>query len=255
MIIDDLKGKTALVTGASTGIGAAVARGFGGQGIFVAVHCNASRAQADQVAADIAAAGGRAVVLQGDLSRRGAAAKLVAEAANALGGLDVLVNNAGHVVRRSPIKDADDALYDAILDLNVRAVFEATRAAIPIMEAQGRGTIISTSSLAARTGGGGGSILYAGAKAFVSTFTRGLAKELAAKNIRVNAVAPGVIMTPLQTRVTPPDQIAAAIAMTPMKRTAEAEECVGAYLYLASDALSGFVAGQVIEVNGGLTMP
>src|SRR5690606_21342558 len=101
--------------------------------------------------------------------------------------------------------------------------------------------IITTTSLAARNGGGGGSVLYAAAKGFVSSFTRGLAKEVARDGIRVNAVAPGVIMTPLQERLTPERQIEAAIRLTPMRRVGTTDECTGAYLYLASEALSGFV--------------
>ncbi|MCC7274794.1 MAG: SDR family oxidoreductase [Alphaproteobacteria bacterium] len=255
MNIPDLSGKAALVTGSSTGIGAAVARAFGAQGMMVAVHCNASRAEADAVAADVAAAGGRAIVLQGDVRTVEVCNSLVRDTLAAFGRLDVLVNNAGSVVARRPIREADDALYDEVLDLNARSVFACARAALPVMEAGGGGAIISTTSLAARNGGGGGSVLYAAAKGFVSSFTRGLAKEVARHRIRVNAVAPGVIMTPLQERLTPPNQIEAAVRMTPMRRVGTTEECVGAYLYLASESLSGFVTGQVIEVNGGILMP
>jgi len=254
-LIPDLAGKVALVTGSSSGIGAAVARAFGVQGMRVAVHYHTGVAGAERVADAIRAAGGEAVVFAGDLREPAACRRLVEATRDAFGRLDVLVNNAGTVVGRVPIAEADDALYDHILDLNARSVFACSRAAVPILLAQGSGAIISTSSLAARTGGGGGSVLYAAAKGFVSSFTRGLAKELAPRGIRVNAVAPGVIMTPLQDRFTPPEQIAAAIRATPMGRTAEAEECVGAYLWLASEALSGFVTGQVIEVNGGYLMP
>ncbi|MBM3601973.1 MAG: SDR family oxidoreductase [Alphaproteobacteria bacterium] len=253
--MDDLAGKVALVTGSSTGIGAAVARGFGAQGMKVAVHYNNSRAEADKVAADIKASGGAAVVLQGDIRRPEVAARLVGETEKAFGRLDVLVNNAGSVLGRPPIKDVKDQFYDDVLDLNIRSVFACCRAAIPIFEKQGSGNIITTGSMAARAGGGGGSVLYAGSKGFVTSFSRGLAKELAPKNIRVNVVSPGVIMTPLQDKFTPPEQIANAKRATPMARTGEPEECVGAYLYLASDKLSGFVTGQVIEVNGGIIMP
>ncbi|BBK32969.1 3-oxoacyl-[acyl-carrier protein] reductase [Stella humosa] len=255
MQIPDLQGKVALVTGSSTGIGAAVATAFGQQGMAVAVHCNRTRAEAEAVAAAIEAAGGRAIVLQGDVSDAARQAELVEETVAAFGRLDILVANAGSVVERKPIEQAGDDLYDQVMDLNARSVFVAARAAIPHLRAAGGGSIISTTSLAARNGGGGGSVLYAAAKGFVSSFTRGLAKEVARDRIRVNAVAPGVIMTPLQERLTPAKQIEAAIRLTPMRRTGTTDECVGAYLYLASDALSGFVTGQVIEVNGGIIMP
>jgi 3-oxoacyl-[acyl-carrier protein] reductase len=253
--VGDLAGKAALITGSSTGIGAAVARGFGAQGMRVAVHGNSNMAAAEQVAADIRAAGGMAAVLRADVRDRDACARLVQEARAALGALDVLVNNAGGVVERKPIRDCSGALFDEVLRLNVDSVFACSRAALPIMEAAGGGAIISTSSLAARNGGGGRSVLYAGAKAFVSSFTRGLAKEVARFNIRVHAVAPGVISKPNQLATTPPHQIEASLRQTPMRRQGTLEECVGAYLYLASGELSSFVTGQIIEVNGGLQMP
>ncbi|WP_374441631.1 SDR family NAD(P)-dependent oxidoreductase [Stella sp.] len=255
MRIDDLNGKAALVTGSSTGIGAAVARGFGAQGMMVAVHGNSSIAEAEAVAADVEAAGGRAVVLKGDVRDIAACARLVQEAHAAFGRLDVLVNNAGGVVERKPLRDVDDDLYHRIVDLNAQSVFACSRAALPIMEAAGGGAIISTTSLAARNGGGSRSTLYAASKAFVSTFTRGLAKEVARHNIRVNAVAPGVIGKPDKGKTTPAHQLEASIRLTPMRRIGTVEECVGAYLYLASGEMSGFVTGQVLEVNGGLLMP
>lgn len=253
--IGDLAGKAVLVTGSSTGIGAAVARGFGAQGMRVAVHGNSNMEQAEQVAAEIRTAGGTAVVLRADLRDREACARLVQDAHAALGALDVLVNNAGGVVDRSPIRDATDNLFDQVMALNATSVFACSRAALPIMEAAGGGAIIATTSLAARNGGGGRSVLYAAAKGFVSSFTRGLAKEVARFNIRVNAVAPGVIDKPNKSWTTPPHQLEAALRMTPMRRQGTVEECVGAYLYLASGELSSFVTGQIIEVNGGLHMP
>lgn len=255
MKISDLEGKAVLVTGASTGIGAAVARGFAQQGMHVAIHCNASRAAAEALAAEITGAGGKAIVLQADVRSVEACSKLVREAHAALGGLDVLVNNAGGVVKREPLREIDDALYDDIVNLNARSVFACSRAALPIMEAAGGGAIISTTSLAARNGGGSRSTLYAASKAFVSTFTRGLAKEVARHGIRVNAVAPGVIGKPDKAKTTPTHQLEASIKLTPMRRIGTVEECVGAYLFLASGAMSGFITGQVVEVNGGLQMP
>jgi 3-oxoacyl-[acyl-carrier protein] reductase len=255
MRIDDLRGQAVLVTGSSTGIGAAVAEGFGAQGMRVAVHGNSNMAAAEAVAERVCAAGGEAIILRADLRDRAVCPRLVEEAHAAFGRLDVLVNNAGGVVRRTPIRDAEDALFDEVLALNATSVFACSRAALKFMEAQGGGVIISTTSLAARNGGGGRSVLYAASKGFVSSFTRGLAKEVARFNIRVNAVAPGVIDKPNKTTTTPPHQIDASLRMTPMRRQGSVEECVGAYLYLASGALSSFVTGQVIEVNGGLLMP
>ena len=255
MKISDLAGKTALITGSSTGIGATLARAFAAQGVKIALHGYANIEQAEQVARDIRNLGGEAHVIKADIRTSQECTRLVQEAHAALGGLDILINNAGGVVNRVPIRDADDDLYDAVLDLNARSVFACSRAALPIMETQGGGVIISTTSLAARNGGGGRSVLYAASKAFVSTFTRGLAKEVARFNIRVNAVAPGVIDKPNVSWVTPQHQIEASIKATPMRRTGTLDECVGAYLYLASNQMSSFVTGQIIEVNGGMIMP
>jgi 3-oxoacyl-[acyl-carrier protein] reductase len=117
------------------------------------------------------------------------------------------------------------------------------------------GVIMIRTSIAARSGGGGGSVLYASSKGFVSTFTRGFAKEVVRDRIRVNAVAPGVILTPFHERFSNEDQMKAMVATVPMGRAGTSEDCVGAYLYLASDLLSAYVIGQVIEVNGGQLMP
>jgi 3-oxoacyl-[acyl-carrier protein] reductase len=253
--IPDLEGKVFLVTGASTGIGAAVARALGRQRARVAVHYNRSEAEARAVAEEIAAAGAEAWTVGGDLSEPRTVAAVVAGTGERFGRLDGLVNNAGALVRRTPLEEATDELYDAVLDLNVRSVVAACRAAIPWLRRQGGGVIVNTSSIAARNGGGPGSGLYAASKAFVSNLTRGLAKELAGDAIRVNAVAPGVIATPFHERFSTPEQMAAMVATIPMGRAGTAEDCVGAYLFLASGALSGYVTGQVIEVNGGQLMP
>lgn len=253
--IPDLEGKAVLVTGSSTGIGAAVARAFGAQRMRVAVHGFSHGAEAAAVAADIERSGGTAIVLRADIRSREECTALVRQAHDAFGRIDILVNNAGGVVERRPIRDVEDDLYDTVTELNARSVFACSRAALPFMEAQGGGTIISTTSLAARNGGGGRSVLYAASKAFVSTFTRGLAKEVARFNIRVNAVAPGVIDKPGKSSTTPSHQLEASLRQTPMRRMGTVEECTGAYLYLASQDLSGFVTGQILEVNGGLLMP
>lgn len=253
--IPDLAGKAVLVTGASTGIGAALAKALGRQGARVAVHYHRSEAEAQEVAAAIADAGAEAWAVAGDVSDAATAGRVVAQAAERFGRLDGLVNNAGALIKRTPIEEVTDAFYDTVLDLNVRSVVAACRAAIPIMRRQGGGAIVNTSSIAARNGGGPGSGLYASSKAFVSNLTRGLAKELAKDRIRVNAVSPGVILTPFHERFSTPEQIAAQTATIPMGRAGAAEDCVGAYLFLLSEALSGYVTGQILEVNGGQLMP
>ncbi len=256
MIGADLRGKACLVTGSSRGIGAAVARGFGGCGMRVAVHYRGGADEAEQVRADIAAAGGEAIVLQGDVSEPGMVESLIQQTVAAFGRIDVLVNNAADLLERRPVADTEDALFDRHMALNIRPVFAACRAVVRQFRAQGGGgTIINLSSIAARTGGGGGSSLYAGSKAFVATFSRALAKEVAADGIRVNCVAPGVLATPMQERTTPPEMLEAIRTQIPLRRIGTAEEAVGTFLWLSSEQLSGYVTGQVVDVNGGLLMP
>ncbi|MFC7399714.1 SDR family NAD(P)-dependent oxidoreductase [Chelatococcus sp. GCM10030263] len=254
-MMKDLAGKRVLITGSSTGIGAAAAKGFAEVGARVVVHGNASREAAEAVAADIRKTGGEAHLVFGDVSRTSEAHRVVQEAVAALGGLDVLVNNAGALIRRSPLAEVEDELFDAVMDLNVRSVVMATQAAIPHLRQAGGGSVIHTSSIAARHGGGPGSVLYGAAKAAVSNITRNMAKEFARENIRVNAVAPGVILTPFHERFSTAEQLEAMRQTVPMGRLAAPEECVGAFLFLASPAMSGYVTGQVIEVNGGQLMP
>ena len=170
------------------------------------------------------------------------------------GRLDGLVNNAGLMLGRVPSFEASDDQVQAVIDLNARSVVSMTRAAVPWLERQG-GFIINTTSIAARNGGGAGAILYAAAKGFVSTLTRGQAKELIGRKIRVNAVAPGVISTPFHGRYSDADMMEAMRRTIPLGRVGTPEDCVGAYLFLASEALSGYIVGQIIEVDGGQLTP
>jgi 3-oxoacyl-[acyl-carrier protein] reductase len=253
--MDDLKGKVALVTGASTGIGAAVAREFARLGAKVAVHYNASAEAAAAVVADIRAAGGDAVALKADARDSAQVRKLVADTVERFGRLDILVNNAGALVRRVPIDQFDEAHFDEVIDLNVRSAMVATSAAVPHMRRQGGGNVIFVTSIAARNGGGPGASVYASSKGYVSTATRGIAKELVKDRIRVNAVAPGVITTPFHEKFSTAEQLEAMRLTIPMARLGTADDCVGAFVYLASDRLSGYVTGQILEVNGGQYMP
>ncbi|MDM0004978.1 glucose 1-dehydrogenase [Variovorax sp. J22G73] len=253
--MNDLKNKAVLVTGASTGIGAAVARALGQAGAQVAVHYRDSAEAARQVARDIEAAGGRALLVQADVTDSAAVDRMVKTVHAEFGRIDVLVNNAGGFVRRAPIVDADDDYIDAVFRLNARSVVAVSRRVIPLMAAGGGGAIVNVTTQAARTGGGPGAGLYAACKGFVSTLTRTMAKELVKDNIRVNAVAPGVIETPFHDGHSSPEVLKNFANAIPMGRLGTADECVGAFLFLASAAASGYVTGQVIEVNGGQVMP
>src|SRR5262249_6538507 len=149
-------------------------------------------AEAQKVVGEIEAAGGKVLALKGDLGGKTGAVALVEEAVRQLGGLDGLGNNAGALLRRAPLGEIDDGLFEKVVDLNVRAVVMASQAAVPHLKQAGRGSIVNTTSIAARNGGGPGSAIYGGAKAFVSSVTRNMARELAPQGVRVNAVAPGV---------------------------------------------------------------
>ena len=254
MIFDDLRDKRVLITGASTGIGAALAQAFGAQGACVGVHYNASAEPAQEVAHAVESGGGRACLLKADVRDPAALRAAVAEFTDAEGGLDVLINNAGGTHGRTPIGEIDDAHYDSLVDLNQRSVFVASQAAIPHLRAAGGGAIITTSSIAALSGGSGGIAVYAGTKGFVVSFTRSLAKELAGDAIRVNAVSPGTVDTRFHEIASTPQQLESAKGKIPMGRLGEPDDLVGTFLYLASPSLSGYVTGQVIEVNGGAVM-
>jgi 3-oxoacyl-[acyl-carrier protein] reductase len=241
-----LSGKRVLITGASRGIGAAAARAFAAAGSRLALHYHTEPFEAAAIP-DV-------TLLRGDFAVMADVRRVVAEAEAALGGLDVLVNNAGHMVGRIPLAAMTDEEVDRVFDLNARSVVAACRATLPALEAS-RGCIVNVTSISARSGGSTGSALYSASKAFVSTFTKALATELAPKGIRVNAVSPGTIMTRFHEVYSSPEKLEATRQKIPLQRLGTGEDCAGAFLYLASPRLGGYVTGQIIEVNGGQLMP
>ena len=260
LVIPDLRDRAVLITGASTGIGAALAREFAAQGALVGLHYNASRDKAEALAAAIAAAQGRVRLIRADVATGAGARDAVDQMVAGFGRLDGLINNAGGMVRRISYEAATEADYDQIMDLNARSVIVASGAAIPHLKAAAKATgwggfIINTTSIAARNGAGGGAGMYGSSKAFVANVTRGMAKELIPFGIRVNAVSPGVIDTAFHERYSNATQMAAMLASVPQARLGTPQDCVGAYLFLASAKLSPYIIGQVIEVNGGQLMP
>lgn len=254
-MFEDLKDKVVLITGASTGIGAAAARAFAQCGSRIAIHYNESKAAAEDVARDVRAAGTQAILTGGDLTDMAVIDRIVADAMDAWGRIDVLVNNAGGMLGRIRIEDYTEEHIARVIALNVTQVALFMKSVVPIMRAQKSGNVINVTSIAARHGGGGGAVLYAGAKGFISTVTKGWAKELVGDGIRVNAVSPGVIVTPFHERYSTAEQLAAMQASIPMNRLGTPVECAGTFLYLASDAASSYITGQIIEINGGQLMP
>jgi 3-oxoacyl-[acyl-carrier protein] reductase len=244
----DLQGKRVVVTGGVTGIGGAASRAFAAAGANVMAQYLAGGPEL----VEFEALGISTLKL--DLTTNAAAERLIDEAVGRLGGLDVLINNAGGMVERKLLVEFDDALYERVLDLNVRQLFACCRAAARVMQKQGHGNIINVTSIAAKGGGSAGSSVYAGTKGFVSAFTKTMARELADDRIRVNAVSPGTIYTAFHERHSSPDKLEATRRTIPMQRLGVAEDCAGTFLYLASDQASGYVTGQVIEVNGGQLM-
>jgi 3-oxoacyl-[acyl-carrier protein] reductase len=245
----DLKGKAVVVTGGVTGIGGAASRAFAAAGARVLAQYHAGGRELD----DMSAAG--IATIQLDLTARDAPGLLIGHAVSLLGRIDVLVNNAGSMVQRVALADLSDEFIDTVFDLNCRQLVHCCRLAAAVMTEQGGGNIINVTSISARSGGSVGSGIYAGAKGFVSSFSRSIAKELVGSNIRVNCVSPGTIHTAFHERFSDAAKREAARKTIPMQRLGTAEDCAGAFLYLASDEASRYVTGQVIEVNGGQLMP
>jgi 3-oxoacyl-[acyl-carrier protein] reductase len=249
----DFSGKAALVTGASSGIGAATAAVLAACGARVAVGYHANRDKAEQVAGQINDSGGNAVAVHGDLRRMDAVQQLVHDAASALGAIDILVNNAGSLIGRYPIRELTDERWDEVIALNLKSAVFCAQAVAPSMIARRAGAIVNLGSIAGHSGGGPGAGPYAAAKAGLVAMTKSLARELAPHGVRVNAISPGVIDTPFHEVFTTPDMMRALVSTIPLGRIGTPLECAKVIAFLASSAAS-FIVGETIEVNGGQLM-
>lgn len=255
LLKSDLAGKVVLVTGGGSGIGAAVAEAFGQHGAKVGIQYFSTDDQSvSALVGRIRLAGGDALSHQSDFNSSQAIEETIDQVITHFGGLDILVNNAGSMVARRQLEEVDDEFIDHVFDLNARSVVTACRAALPVFTRQGGGCIINVSSISARTGGSPGSSIYSASKAFVSTLTRSLARELADRHIRVNAISPGTIDTAFHEQFSSREKLEKTRVAIPLQRLGDASDCVGTVLYLACNQLSGYVTGQVIEVNGGQLM-
>jgi len=245
-----LQGKAALVTGAATGIGRAIAERFAREGARVAVNFRSSREAAEQLVAQIRAAGGTAILVAADVSVESEVRAMLEQVEREFGRLDVLVNNAGWSTRvpHRKLDDLTDEIWDKTFDVNLRGLFYCVRAAAPLLRRQPGAAIVNVASVAGSTGVGS-SMAYAASKAGVITMTKSLARAFA-PGIRVNAISPGLIRTHFAGRPDSDSGFTAEEMATPLKRLATADECAEVVLFLASSATA--VTGQTILVDGGL---
>jgi 3-oxoacyl-[acyl-carrier protein] reductase len=249
----DLTGRVALISGASSGIGAATALTFADLGARVAIGYHRNKKGADETCERITAAGGTCIAIGADVRRPGEVRRLVEQTTRELGPIDVLVNNAGSLVARLAFRELTDDRIDDILALNLKSAILASQAVAPSMIERGGGAIINVVSIAGHTGGGPGAGAYAAAKGALTTYTKSLAKELAPYGVRVNAVSPGVIDTPFHEVFSTPEMLARFVAAIPLGRLGTAAECATAIAFLASNAAS-YIVGETIDVNGGQLM-
>jgi 3-oxoacyl-[acyl-carrier protein] reductase len=245
----NLSGRTALITGASSGIGAATAELFAGLGAKVAIGYNRNREGAEQLAKRLAGA----AAIQADVGSSAETRKLVEATVNALGPVDILINNAGSLLERVPVLEISEELWDEVINLNLKSALICSQAVAPGMIERKRGAIINIVSIAGRNGGGPGAGAYATAKGALITLTKALAKELAPHSVRVNAVSPGVIDTPFHEVFSTPEMMQNFVRTIPMNRVGTSQEVANVIAFLASDAAS-YIAGETIEVNGGQLM-
>jgi 3-oxoacyl-[acyl-carrier protein] reductase len=253
-MFDRFTGKTAVVTGASSGMGRAVAIALGREGARVAVGYGKGEGRAREVVKEIEDGGGKGIPWQVDLRDSDALAQRLRDAVTSLGGsLDVLVNNGGRWMDPTPLHECPPETWDDVIRVNLTSVFHLCRTAASIMIEQKSGAIVNVSSVVARTGGATGTIPYAASKGGVNSLTRGLARELAAHGVRVNGVSPGATDTPMLNEFCSKERLDAAVKTIPLQRLGQPDEIVGAVLLLASDEGS-YMTGEVIEVNGGALM-
>ena len=245
-----LDGKTALVTGASRGIGRAVALRLAEEGARVAINYAGNVKAAEEVKASVEAAGGTAILCQADIADSAAVEAMIADVVKEFGAIDILVNNAG-ITRDTLLMRMKDEDFAKVLDTNLKGVFYCTKAVAKLMMKKRSGRIVNMASVVGLVGNAG-QTNYAAAKAGVIGFSKSAAKELASRGITVNVVAPGFIGTDM-TADLPETVKEKALADIPLGKMGEPEDVANAVLFLASDQAS-YITGQVVNVDGGMVM-
>jgi len=244
-----LMGKVAIVTGGGRDIGRHISLRLAERGARVVVNYNASTEAAEETVESILEQGGEATAVQADITGKTQVSTLVEAAQDKYGDeIHILVNNAGGLVARKPFSEMDKSFWDEVINLNLRSTFLVTRTVIDHMP--DGGVIINMSSLAARNGGGYGALAYATSKGGILTFTRGLAKALADRKIRVNCVSPGLIDTTFHDIHTPEEKRESIVKGIPLNREGTPDDVGKVVAFLASDE-SSFINGESIEINGG----
>jgi 3-oxoacyl-[acyl-carrier protein] reductase len=249
----DLSGRTAVVTGGGTGIGRAISMGLARCGASVAVNYRRSEEEAEETVAEIREAGGRATVVQADVTKEPQVEQLMKAAVETFGGLDILVANAGGPTGIYLTDVLTEAQWNEGLDLNCKSVFLCVKHAMPYLP-DSCGRVIITSSISARTGAVPGALTYVAAKGALESMVRCWTKELGPRGITVNAIAPGIIWTRVHEKGTTRQRYKELIERIPLGRDGQPEDCAGAVLLLASDD-GGYITGQTIEINGGMLAP
>jgi 3-oxoacyl-[acyl-carrier protein] reductase len=248
--MSDLNGKTAIVTGGSRDIGRSCSVKLGEQGCNVVVNYNSDKSAADDTVLAVLAAGGKAIAVKGDMTKKADVDYVVAEAVKAYGkNIHVLVNNVGGLVARKKLAEMDEAFFNQVMTLNMTSTFLMTQAVVPHMPAGS--SIVNLASLAGRDGGGGGASAYSVSKGAVITFTRSMAKELGPDGIRCNALCPGMIDTTFHDTFTPDAVRKNVENSVPLRRQGHPDDCADTVVYLASNK-SAYITGANIDINGGM---
>lgn len=247
-----LNNKNVLITAGAQGIGEAITKHFIDSGANVAIHYFSSVGRANELKEYAISKGRKAVVVNGDLTKEAEVNTMVKEAVEVLGGMDILINNAGSLVARRSLGEMKAEFWYKVMDINLTSMMFVTRAVVPYLSKNRNSSIVNLSSLAGRKGGHSGSLAYSTSKGAILTLTRALSSELGAKGIRVNAVAPGLILgTSFHNTHTTKESAEETIAGIPINRAGNSADVARAVLYLASE-YDGFITGATLDINGGV---